>query len=261
MILNEWSEVCWSLLTVRTRTLKDYKYKYAKHIAPVFGEQELESVTRKQVQGWILSLEPTVGKACLPILKTLYREALNYEVCESNPTLGIRRKPHNAPDRTFLLWDDLNSRDYGRYGDLFRFMALHGLRWGEVQALTQADIRDGLVYVNKSMYGPTKNAQSRVVPYMGFYGDFPKSYKWARIALRDSAGVTIHSLRYTYAYLLKAASVHPQAAQHLLGHSTITLTMDLYTKVLPDEITNAGDLLRNSLLSLPSGKEPAILEV
>lgn len=248
MIISTWADTCWSLLTIRPRTLRDYKNKYRRHIEPTFGTRELESVTRKDVQAWVLGLSPTIGKAVLPILKTLYREALNYGVAENNPTLGIRRKPYNAPARPFLRWADLDAQDYGSYNDLFRFMATHGLRWGEVQALTEADLREGFVHVTKSMYGPTKNAQNRMVPYMGYFNsEFPTSHSWAARRIKEVSGVSIHSLRYTYAYLLKSSGVHPQVAQNLLGHSTITLTMDLYTAVLPDEVIGAGEQLRNAL--------------
>jgi len=45
--------------------------------------------------------------------------------------------------------------------------------------------------------------------------------------------VTIHSLRHTYATLLLEAGEHPKVVQELLGHSSITMTLDLYSQVSP----------------------------
>ena len=56
-------------------------------------------------------------------------------------------------------------------------------------------------------------------------------------------GVDIHSLRHTYAYLLKQQGVHVTTAQRLLGHSDPRATMGIYTQVLDNEIDDVGILL------------------
>jgi len=45
--------------------------------------------------------------------------------------------------------------------------------------------------------------------------------------------VTIHSLRHTYATMLLSQGEHPKVVQELLGHSSITTTLDVYSKVMP----------------------------
>lgn len=45
--------------------------------------------------------------------------------------------------------------------------------------------------------------------------------------------VTIHSLRHTYATLLLEVGEHPKLVQELLGHSSISVTLDTYSKVMP----------------------------
>jgi integrase len=55
--------------------------------------------------------------------------------------------------------------------------------------------------------------------------------------LLEKAGlprICIHGLRYTAATLLLGKGVHPKIVQEMLGHSTITQTMDTYSHVLPD---------------------------
>jgi integrase len=52
--------------------------------------------------------------------------------------------------------------------------------------------------------------------------------------------VRLHDLRHTHATMLLAADVHPKVVAERLGHSTITLTLDTYSHVLPtmqDEVT------------------------
>ena len=55
----------------------------------------------------------------------------------------------------------------------------------------------------------------------------------AKIAKKDASGrvVDLHALRHTYITRLAEAGVHPRVAQRLARHSSITLTMAVYTDV------------------------------
>jgi integrase len=106
-----------------------------------------------------------------------------------------------------------------------------------------AVIRDGMVYINKSIHGTTKSAAgNRVVPYLGHFKKFPKTRKPLAKVL-NAQGVDIHSLRKSFAYILKVNNVHVTTAQRLMGHSSPLVTLGIYTKVLDDEISNTGKLL------------------
>lgn len=58
-------------------------------------------------------------------------------------------------------------------------------------------------------------------------------------AFRDKAkevglsDLTFHGLRHTHAVLMLAANVHPKIVSERLGHSTVSITLDLYSHVLP----------------------------
>ena len=43
-----------------------------------------------------------------------------------------------------------------------------------------------------------------------------------------------HDLRHTAATLLLTKGVHPKIVQELLGHSSISITLDTYSHVLPN---------------------------
>lgn len=56
-------------------------------------------------------------------------------------------------------------------------------------------------------------------------------------ALLRTAGLQamrFHDLRHGAASLLLAQGVHPRVVMEMLGHSTITLTMNVYSHVIPD---------------------------
>lgn len=53
----------------------------------------------------------------------------------------------------------------------------------------------------------------------------------------DKAGlprISFHTLRHTAATLMLQSNVHPRLVQEMLGHSTIVLTLDTYSHVIPD---------------------------
>jgi len=69
-------------------------------------------------------------------------------------------------------------------------------------------------------------------------------------ALRRGGEITFHSLRHTCASMLLAQGVHPKVVQEMLGHSTVSITMDLYSHTTP---TLQSDAVRrlDSILRLP----------
>ena len=67
-------------------------------------------------------------------------------------------------------------------------------------------------------------------------------------------GVTVHSFRRTYAYLLKTEGIHVTTAQKLLGHSDPMMTLKVYTSVLDDEIDAAGVALGLRVATISKGE-------
>ena len=42
-------------------------------------------------------------------------------------------------------------------------------------------------------------------------------------------GISVHSLRHSFATMMLRDNIHPAVVQHMLGHSTVTLTLDTYS--------------------------------
>ncbi len=55
--------------------------------------------------------------------------------------------------------------------------------------------------------------------------------------------IRFHDLRHTAATLLFLQSVHPKVVSELLGHASISITLDLYSHVLPNKERDASDVL------------------
>lgn len=230
-------------LPVREKTRGNYKSMYRRHIQGVLGTMHVEEVERSMIQNLIINLPPQTSLMTLAVLKSVFREAIARGVIEVSPAKGVTTPSLNVPPRKFLTWEQVREGDFGKYRREIKFLALHGLRWGEAVVLTPNDVRAGRIYINKSIHGPTKSqAGNRVVPLVGEFVQIPKSPKTLKKVL-DPYGVHIHSLRHTYAYLLKTQGIHVTTAQKLMGHSDPKVTMKIYTQVLDDEIDKTGAIL------------------
>jgi integrase len=232
------------ILPIKNKTRESYLSAFRCHIQGAFPEKLVSEVSRSDIQTLLSPLKPQIRAKVLAVLKTIFREAIAMGIIEVAPTSGIKNPAPIVEMRKFLTWEELKTKDFGRYAPQVHFLALHGLRWGEAVALTEADIRNGRIYVNKSVHGDTKSQSgNRVVPLVAPFSPFPKSPKTLRKVL-DPHGIHIHSLRHTYAYILKSQGIHVTTAQKLMGHSDPKITMAIYTRVLDNEIDSAGAILR-----------------
>jgi integrase len=230
-------------LPIRQKTYATYQSSLRLHIFPSLAHRDIRNITRLDIQSAIHGLPPQTSATALAVMKTVFREALAQEVIRASPAHGVSGPKIMVKPRAFLTWEEVSAGAFGKYSAHIKFLALHGLRWSEAVALTVEDIRDDRVWINKSVHGQTKSkAGIRSVPLVSPFKLFPKSPKTLRKVLKPY-GVDIHSLRHTYAYLLKQQGVHVTTAQRLLGHSDPRVTMGIYTQVLDNEIDDVGLLL------------------
>jgi len=59
--------------------------------------------------------------------------------------------------------------------------------------------------------------------------------------------IRLHDLRHSAATLLLSQGVHQRIVQDLLGHSTIRLTLDVYSHMLPNLQKEAADKMERHL--------------
>lgn len=167
------------------------------------------------------------------------------------------RKPASDDDIK-LIEQHKNDSDIAR---MYYFMLYTGLRRGEAVALQykHIDRKKKTVRVEQScawddstpvLKKPKTDAGVRtvslpdnvlaVIParrsaeeYVFFPGGLPKrkALLQAIKCLQEQTGITAtpHQLRHSYASLLHSAGIDVKDAQHMLGHSSIIMTQDIYT--------------------------------
>ena len=204
------------------------------------GHQEICEVRKNELINLLAVLPAQTRYQTLMVARVIFREAVERELISISPAASIKPPRIEVKPGKFLTWEELLEIDFGKQTSRIQFLALHGLRYGEAAAMLDTDIYDGLVHINKSAAGATKTvAGNRVVPLISPFPGFAKSQKRLATLLRPY-GVTVHSLRKTYAYTLKSAQIHVTTAAKLMGHSNPLITMKIYTLVLDDEIAKSG---------------------
>lgn len=84
----------------------------------------------------------------------------------------------------------------------------------------------------------------------------PEKVTHAFTAIVRSAGLTgvrLHDLRHTHASLMLKAGVHPKVVSERLGHASVSITLDVYSHVLPGLQEDAVDRFSKLLARPVSG--------
>ncbi|TJW77936.1 MAG: integrase [Mesorhizobium sp.] len=66
-----------------------------------------------------------------------------------------------------------------------------------------------------------------------------------------------HDLRHTHASQMLSAGVHPKVASERLGHSSIGITLDLYSHVMPGMQADAAEQVDVALQAAISSERKA----
>ena len=243
MQLDLWAAQVWPTLNVTRKTLTNYEGAYRRNLSTSLGLKDLKEISRSDLLQVLDRLTPHSRYQALMVAKVLFREALQHQQVKDTPTAGIpSRQPISRP-LPFLRWEDLKTLDFGSQTARIHFLALHGLRYGEAAALQESDIRGGRIHVERSIHGATKSPSGvRTVPQVSPFEPFPR-YQNSIAKQLKTYGVNVHSLRRTYAYILKCSGVHVTTASKLMGHSNPNITMKIYTAVLDDEIDQTKERL------------------
>ncbi len=179
---------------------------------------------------------------CNSIMKYL----LEADVIQKNPFRSIKVS-HESKRREALTIEQQQTilkAPSCKEKNALLLMMLCGLRFGEAMAITRKDIHDGIVDVTKQknnvgkLTTPKTKSSVRQVPCPKILYEEIKDQMivvpGSRITVRSfikklGLDITPHQLRHTYATNLFNSDVNVKTAQIYLGHSSLSMTMDIYT--------------------------------
>jgi integrase len=204
-------------------------------------------------------------------------------------------RPQRPPMQT---WDAEQLADFlrGTEGDdihpLWLTLSLTGMRRGEALGLvwSSIDFATGAARIDRAIIAvnnvvqesSTKTGRGRRVPLPAevldalrqLRGDripppgeriFPwhpnavtKAFVSAQKRLGIDPTMKLHGLRHTWATLGLRANVHPKVIQSVLGHSSISTTLDIYSHVAPGLSDAASALIASLVLPGDAGQDAPV---
>lgn len=221
---------------------------------------------------------------CHRVLRAALNQAVRWELLHRNPTVGVDKPRKGRREMEVLTSEQVNklldaARSRSNY-PLYLAAVTTGLREGELLGLRWQDLdldrktititgtlsRDG-----EWIGSPKTKSSARTIPIPTELADelreMPRS---SELVFTTSTGqpinhanlhrqfksllkkaklpnIRFHDLRHTHATLLLQAGVHPKIVQERLGHSSISMTMDIYSHVFPHMQSQASDQISEIL--------------
>ncbi|MGH2806278.1 MAG: tyrosine-type recombinase/integrase [Actinomycetota bacterium] len=240
---------------------------------------ELLRAGRRRGKGKALS--PTTVRRVHATLRRAFKDAVRWGLLDKNPVLSCDppRLARNNAMRTWTL-DELKQflettrRD--ELHSLWVLLATTGMRRGEALGLkwSHIDLDRKLVAIRQTLilvgarpyFSEPKSARSRRVIVLDTTTaeTLATTPRRSELVFTDPTGeplhpgavskrfrdlvcgtdlprIRLHDLRHTYATLALQAGVHPKIVSERLGHSTIALTLDVYSHALPTLQHEAAD--------------------
>ena len=114
------------------------------------------------------------------------------------------------------------------YKEMFYFMCLTGVRVGELGGMKWSDIdfKKKVVHVRRSLSCSYYNGEKRMSEKEGVLAVQENREP------REIRDFHPHSLRHTFATRCFEKKMEPKVVQRLMGHSSISITLNIYTHVL-----------------------------
>ena len=276
----KFSDLCDRWRTVHQQTLKTSTFEHYRNalrgIEPVFGQAEVNSITRHEVERFILDRAKRYSKSSVRSLRTTLSILMDWAVAnswlEKNPVKGVKL-PRACGGRTVSrqalspeLVMKLSRGLEEPFSTLVIFLAATGLRIGEACGLRWADISNDVLHVRRRVYGgkvdelKTEKSKRRLPlspelvarlktlwkddswVFQSRNGSFLNPGNWLKREIRPVAkklGITLsgwHDFRHTLSTHLRQDGTHPKLVSAILGHSRVQLALDTYDHASTEEL-------------------------
>lgn len=225
----------------------------------------------------------TVRKT-LQILKSMLNLAVDNDFVIKNVATPVKIPTFRRKEKKILTKEERitveNSNN--KYRDFFVFLLYTGLRKGEIATLTWEDVdlsknlitvRNSASFIsNQGAIKSTKNGDERNIPILNKTHEIlerrkhtAKSkyvfYKQDCNMLSDIAikrmlesfkkdtglNFTLHQLRHTFCTMLYYSGISSKKAQQIMGHRSLSVTMEIYTHLDDEQENNSAELLNKYL--------------
>ncbi len=266
---------------LKPSTIRNDKNRYHCHLAPYWGEKDLEDVKTLDIIKYKKHLSdndlaPQSVKHCLTLLRSIMKRAILLELYHAPlptfemPKFDNRRRRYLSEDEATIMLSLLYQKSE-LWHDI-TLVALHtGMRASEILSIRDTSINFAL---HELTLFDTKNGMSRVIPLnqtafeiLVKYSEQKLPYFFSKNKItgvsqiyRDTVKktnlndnvvdgrdkVVFHTLRHTFASWLVQREIALPIVSNLLGHKSLSMTMR-YAHLAPKQGRHAVNLLPNNL--------------
>jgi integrase len=290
---RDWSAAWVIGLDIKPKTRSGYESLLRSRVLPTFGGVQLSKISPQMVRRWIADmsaegLSPSRIRQARQLLQASLEMAVADGLLGRNPVDHVKAPAARPREQRFLdasqvqrLAQAAEGHQEGG-GALVTFLAVSGLRWGEMVALRRSEldlmrrrvmVRTSATEISgKLIVGSPKSHRIREVALPRFVveilevhcaGQGPddlvftsprggyirssnfRSKAW-KPALRDAGldeTLRIHDLRATTASMLISSGANVKVVQKTLGHASAAVTLDVYAALFEDDLDTAADAL------------------
>lgn len=281
-----------SRIDISADTRAQYEHRLTKDIEPYFSAFKLVGLTPENIEGWITwmddtrKLSPRTIRYSYTVLHAALERAVERGHLGKNPcaTVKLPAKTHRemlyltSAEVQTLLASTADSKDHPLW-----VLLLHGgLRPQEALGLRWSDLKGNYLTIQRAQKkggetGATKRKASNRTITLGSYAveelkklpqpldresfifesrDLSNIRKRWKTALKKAgvSEVRLYDTRHTHATGLLTQGVNLKVVSERLGHSSVQVTADVYTHVLPELDASAADLVGESFTPLQGAK-------
>lgn len=274
-------------LNLKYNSYRTIRNRIETNILPYFKNYKINKITTNDYKNWKLFIDNKnysyTYKKNLHICFVIF---LNYCIREYNLKENIASKVGNFKNKEISkignIWTleefnkFINSVDDPKYKVFFKLLYFTGMRKGEILALTWNDIdfNNKTININKSItrihkinntksYSSNRNIfipenilnelellknNSKENLIFNFSFTTLKRKKDYYCNLSNVKQIKIHEFRHSHACFLFQNNVPIDEISSRLGHSSISMTQDIYLRYLPKKETNTIQLLSSGII-------------
>lgn len=285
---EEWLKIKKSSVAPKTHAGYSDSVRHIKAVGKL-GKKRLRDVTSSGVETWLAELGETVSPKTVRnsygVLNQVMKRAVRDRQIVANPCTGVDLPKVQPKEIVVVPVEDVEKIAVaaGGYGDVVRFLAMTGLRWGEMAGLQVGDvnIKRRRIHVQRQitesngtlLHGLPKHGKKRLVPMVDQVVAIVQGRcegrkntdlvfttgrgtplrnqnarrDWFDDAVEEAGypGLTPHELRHSFASTAISSGASIKALQHALGHASAGFTLSIYSHMFPDDFDSfIGDMSR-----------------
>jgi integrase len=251
--------------TIKASTANYYQKLIRAHILPHFGQQQISTIGRYEVEKFLAEQAKTYCRNTLRGMRVSLGRVLSWAVVcgwlEANPCSGVRLpRAGGRIIRTVLKPDQvvaIAQRLHEPYATLVLFLAVTGLRIGEAIGIKWSDFDEDVLKICRRIYegkaDTTKTQGSnRSLPIPALLLKRLRSLGGTEWVFRSRENTPInpgnalkryirpvtkalgiplggwHDFRHTLTTGLLRSGISPKVVSEILGHSDVEITLNVY---------------------------------